>query len=141
MERRVISTNSCIPLCTCERSYETYPQIEKDKSDIITKSNYYGGGVMDEPFIVWMRVAGVPHFRKLYGRIEQPNLKKGDVLKFVIHNNFEVASFKGRKALVLATDNFIGGRNFGIGILFLVGSVLSFAFVIGILVVMRVCPE
>ena len=85
--------------------------------------------------------AGVPHFRKLYGRIEQPNLKKGDVLKFVIHNNFEVASFKGRKALVLATDNFIGGRNFGIGILFLVGSVLSFAFVIGILVVMRVCPE
>ena len=55
--------------------------------------------------------------------------------------DFEVASFKGRKALVLATDNFIGGRNFGIGILFLVGSVLSFAFVIGILVVMRVCPE
>ena len=96
---------------------------------------------MDEHFIVWMRLAGVPHFRKLYGRIEQPNLKKGDVLKFVIHNNFEVASFKGRKALVLATDNFIGGRNFGIGILFLVGSVLSIAFVIGILVVMRVCPE
>ena len=91
MERRVISTNSCIPLCTCERSYETYPQIEKDKSDIITKSNYYGGGVMDEHFIVWMRLAGVPHFRKLYGRIEQPNLKKGDILKFVIHNNFEVA--------------------------------------------------
>ena len=54
---------------------------------------------MDEHFIVWMRLAGVPHFRKLYGRIEQPNLKKGDVLKFVIHNNFEVASFKGRKAL------------------------------------------
>ena len=61
-----------------------------------------------------MRLAGVPHFRKLYGRIRTHNLKKGDVIRFRIVNNFEVASFKGRKGLALATENFIGGRNFGI---------------------------
>ena len=122
-------------------SYETYPQIKKEKSSVITDSNYYGPGVQDEHFIVWMRLAGVPHFRKLYGRIRTPNLKKGDVLKFKIVNNFEVASFKGRKGLALATENFIGGRNYGIGILFIVGSVLSFIFAAGVVIANKICPE
>ena len=88
-----------------------------------------------------MRLAGVPHFRKLYGRIPAINLKKGDVLRFRIVNNFEVASFKGRKGLVLATENSIGGRNFGIGVLFIIGSVLSFIFAIGVGIMNKVCPE
>lgn len=97
--------------------------------------------MQDEHFIVWMRLAGVPHFRKLYGRIHNVNLKKGDVLHFDILSNFEVTSFEGTKGLVLATENFIGGQNYGIGILFVVCSVVSFAIVLAILLAEKYCPE
>lgn len=85
--------------------------------------------MQDEHFIVWMRLAGVPHFRKLYGRIHNVDLKKGDRLTFDITSNFEVSSFEGTKGLVLATENFIGGRNFGIVILFVISSLISFILV------------
>ena len=122
-------------------SHQTYPQIKKDKSDVITDSNYYGGGMQDEHFIVWMRLAGVPHFRKLYGRIRDVDLKKGDTLVFDITSNFEVSSFEGTKGLVLATENFIGGRNFGIVILFVISSLISFAITGAILLAERYFPE
>lgn len=123
------------------RSYETYPQIPKDKSDDVTRSNYYGGGVMDEHFIVWMRLAGVPRFRKLYGRLEGKEFKKGDTVQFHIQSNFEVSSFKGKKGIVLATENFIGGKNTGMCVAFGVATLLSLAMMIAILVVKKVCPE
>lgn len=88
-----------------------------------------------------MRLAGVPNFRKLYGRLEGKELKKGDTLTFEIESNFEVASFEGRKGLVIATENSIGGKNYSIGITFIIAAVLSFALVIAILIVQKVCPE
>jgi hypothetical protein len=45
----------------------------------------------DEHFIVWMRTAGLPNFRKLWGSISG-ELKKGSY--FVsIKNNYEVEPF------------------------------------------------
>lgn len=123
------------------RSYETYKQIPMNRTDDITKSNYYGGGVEDEHFIVWMRLAGVPKFRKLYGRLEGKEFREGETLNFTIANNFEVASFHGRKALVLATENSIGGKNYGIGVTFVIASVLSIILIIAILIVKHICPE
>lgn len=47
----------------------------------------------DEHFVVWMRTAGLPSFRKLWGRIEG-GLPAGKY-KVKINNQFEVAPFNG----------------------------------------------
>ena len=90
---------------------------------------------------MWMRLAGVPNFRKLYGRLEGKEFKKGDVIRFEIESNFEVSSFNGRKALVIATENGIGGRNMNIGITFVISGVISLCLVVAILIVQKVCPK
>lgn len=71
-------------------------------------------GVTNEHFVVWMRIAAYPKFRKLYGWINQP-IAAGQVLEFQIQNNWEVKSFGGAKSLVLSTNNIFGGRNAFLG--------------------------
>ena len=44
--------------------------------------------VEDEHFMVWMRTAGLPNFRKLYGKIEK-NLPAGKY-DLKITNNYDV---------------------------------------------------
>jgi LEM3 (ligand-effect modulator 3) family / CDC50 family len=75
---------------TTQYLFESYPQISPIK------------GVTDEHFIVWMRTASMPDFRKLYGRING-NFAKGDVITFNVTANFETRSLKGSKSLVLST--------------------------------------
>jgi hypothetical protein len=89
-------------------------------------------GVQNEHFVVWMRVATFPTFRKLYGWINQP-IAAGTTLQFQIQNNFEVESFKGKKSIIVSTNMIFGGRNiymgpmfYGVGF-FCVGAALFFA--------------
>lgn len=44
----------------------------------------------DEHFIVWMRVAGLPKFRKLWGKLESHDLKAGENYYLEIQNNYNV---------------------------------------------------
>ena len=67
-------------------------------------------GVTNEHFVVWMRVAALPKFRKLYGYIEQP-IAAGTNFTFQINANFEVESFKGSKRLFVSTNHIFGGRS------------------------------
>ncbi len=67
-------------------------------------------GVEDEHFIVWMRVAAKPRFRKLYGFLKQP-VKAGTTLTFNITSNWDVKSFKGTKSLIVTTTSMFGGKN------------------------------
>lgn len=91
-------------------------------------------GVKNEHFIVWMRTAGLPNFRKLYGKLPY-DFKAGESVTFSINLNFEVSSFGGTKALVLTTLAEFGAKNYAIGITYFVtGSVSLF---IGILFALK----
>ena len=93
--------------------YETYPE---QISPI--------DGVTDQHFMVWMRTAGLPTFRKLYGKIDG-NFKSGDVLSFSVIANFEVNSFNAGKGLTLSTLGEMGGKNPFLGIAYIVVGTIS----------------
>mmetsp|Transcript_24366 Transcript_24366/g.76889 ORF Transcript_24366/g.76889 Transcript_24366/m.76889 type:complete len:270 (-) Transcript_24366:253-1062(-) len=67
-------------------------------------------GVENGHFIVWMRIAGLPGFRKLWGKVGTP-LAAGSLLKVHFKDNFKVKEFRGRKAFVISTGSVLGGRN------------------------------
>jgi len=82
----------------------------------------------DEDFIVWMRTAGLPDFKKLH-RIINTDLAPGNY-SFQVRNNFPVSSFSGKKHLVLSTTTWIGGRNPFLGYAYIV--VGAICFILGI---------
>ena len=84
--------------------------------------------INDEHFMVWMRPAAIPTFRKLWGRINT-RLSKGTYdLKF--ENNYPVASFNGKKSFVLSTCNAFGGKNNFLGIAYICVGIVCLIFAI-----------
>lgn len=80
----------------------------------------------DEHFIVWMRTAGLPNFRKLWGTIDG-DLEAGKY-KLKIENNYEVAPFNGGKSFVLSTTNALGGKNYFLAVCYIVVGTLCLLF-------------
>jgi hypothetical protein len=85
--------------------------------------------MQDEHFIVWMRTAGLPNFRKLWGKIEQ-DLDEAQY-KIIIENNYAVNTFQGKKYFVLSTTNALGGKNYFLAVCYIVVGTLCclFAFI------------
>ena len=81
--------------------------------------------VEKERFIVWMRPAALPDFRKPWGKIDK-TLKKGEYI-LTIENNYPVKSFKGEKYFILSTVNALGGKNYFLAILYFVVGGISIA--------------
>ena len=79
----------------------------------------------DEHFIVWMRPAGLPNFRKLWGRIDDRDLKAGTKVQVTIDDKFDVSAFNGKKFLILSTVNAFGGKNSFLGISYIVVGILG----------------
>lgn len=83
----------------------------------------------DEHFIVWMRGAALPNFRKLWGKISG-GLTAGEYV-VSIQNEFVVSTFGGTKSFFLSTNNSLGGKNTFLAIAYIVAGVLCFLIAIG----------
>jgi hypothetical protein len=104
-----------------------------------------GGFVLppvDDPhFMVWMRTAGLPTFKKLYAKIEDIELRNGDVLTINVTNVFPVSSFDGKKFLVISTTSWLGGKNTFLGYAYLVVGVICLLLALGFLLRQKMCPR
>uniref|UniRef100_A0A3Q0QUS6 Cell cycle control protein n=1 Tax=Amphilophus citrinellus TaxID=61819 RepID=A0A3Q0QUS6_AMPCI len=92
-------------------------------------------GFINEDFIVWMRTAALPTFRKLYRIIQKkpgatPTLPSGNYVLHITYN-YPVLSFDGRKRMILSTISWMGGKNPFLGIAYItVGSICFFLGVV-----------
>ena len=65
----------------------------------------------DEDFIVWMRAAALPTFRKLHRVILNTTLPEGTSVKIHIASWFPTKDFGGEKWIVIAKTEWCGGAN------------------------------
>lgn len=101
---------------TTQYLYETYPKIVSPLEH-----------VTNEHFVVWMRVATRPTFRKLYGYFDQ-DIPAGTVLEFDVNLNYVVESFGGSKALIISTNSMWSGKSPTLGITLYVTGYACLAF-------------
>jgi hypothetical protein len=122
---------------------------------------YPGSGYCteDHHFVVWMRPAGLPAFRKLYAKIDTP-LRAGNY--FVRVSNgvqvggeyvnyatgqeaqrflYPVGAFGGTKAVVLSTSSWIGGQNFFLGYAYIVVGAICLALAVCFFIKHRLAPR
>lgn len=64
----------------------------------------------DQRFMNWMRLSGLPTFRKLYGRYDGVIPEQTELL-IRVTDTFNVTPFSGRKAIVISTASWMGGKN------------------------------
>lgn len=86
----------------------------------------------NEHFIVWMRTAAQPGFKKIWGYIRD-GLEAGEHI-IEIDNQYEVSTFHGQKFIIMSTMSKFGGNNRNLAISYMVTAVvcllLSFSFCI-----------
>ncbi|KAJ3010814.1 UNVERIFIED_CONTAM: hypothetical protein HDU68_001960, partial [Siphonaria sp. JEL0065] len=104
----------------------------QDFSNGYTTSNFPDVGTM-ERFQVWMRPAGLPNFRKLWGRLDVDLLAGEYTVQ--ITNNFNVNTFGGTKSIVVSTVSILGGKNPFLGISYIVVGIVC--WILGLLFLLR----
>ncbi|CAO3639373.1 unnamed protein product [Mucor hiemalis] len=87
-----------------------------------------------ERFMVWMHVAALPDFRKIWARNDSQDLQAGR-WRISIDMNFDTIQYGGTKWLVLSTSTALGGRNPYLGIAFM--AIGGLCLLLGILFSLR----
>lgn len=93
-------------------------------------------GFQNADFIIWMRTAAFPDFRKPYRKLNDPNyangLPRGNYM-LKIENFYNVSSFSGRKAFIISTTSWLGGKNAFLGMAYiavgLICAIIGIAFI------------
>lgn len=122
-----------------------------EASDVVSNNVYLSSGwyasepghqvpvTTDEDFMVWMRTASLPTFRKLY-RVIDVDLPPGEYRMEII-DQYDVSSFDGDKAFALATVSWAGGKNNFLAIAYItVGSIVLLAGII-FFIVHKICAD
>ncbi|CCW62721.1 unnamed protein product [Phytomonas sp. EM1] len=125
------NTNNAGPMWTAKGN--------KSSSNPFLRHGYYFGEaghkipwITDEDFVVWSNVAYLPDFYNNY-RILKSDLKAGDYY-FEIIEQYDVASFSGQKYVKLLSYNWLGQKQYILGIFLLFVGCILFVDSVAVLV-------
>ncbi|KAF3701098.1 Cell cycle control protein 50B Transmembrane protein 30B [Channa argus] len=116
----------------------TKPPLWSDAAYNLDPTDSNNNGFINQDFLVWMRRAALPNFRKLYRRINQGNYAQGlpaGNYTLYISYNYHVLSFGGRKKVVFSNVSWMGGKNEFLGLAYLVTGSLCVLMSIVMLIV------